>query len=64
MMRLFSAQASSIRARVPMQMRRFRLECAAAADAKWLCNLMNELGKRFGTAATLDQDNSVTLVRR
>ncbi len=47
-----------------MQMRRFRLECAAAADAKWLCNLMNELGKRFGTAATLDQDNSVTLVRR
>ena len=49
---------------IPMQMRRFRLECAAAADAKWLCNLMNELGKRFGTAATLDQDNSVTLVRR
>ena len=46
---------------VPMQMRRFRLERASAADAKWLCNLLNELGKRFGTAATLQEDNSLML---
>src|SRR5438552_1899764 len=44
---------------VPMQMRRFRLERAPAADAKWLCNLLNELGERFGTAARLEQDNSL-----
>jgi poly-gamma-glutamate capsule biosynthesis protein CapA/YwtB (metallophosphatase superfamily) len=46
---------------VPMQMRRFRLERVSAADAKWLCQLLNELGKPFGTAATLDQDNSLSL---
>jgi poly-gamma-glutamate capsule biosynthesis protein CapA/YwtB (metallophosphatase superfamily) len=46
---------------VPMQMRRFRLERASAADAKWVCNLLNELGKRFGTAARLKQDNSLML---
>ena len=46
---------------VPMQMRRFRLECAAAADAKWLCNLLNQLGERFGTTLRLEEDNSLTL---
>src|SRR5262249_6917005 len=46
---------------VPMQMRRFRLERASAADAKWVCNLLNELSGAFGTAATLDQDNSLIL---
>jgi poly-gamma-glutamate capsule biosynthesis protein CapA/YwtB (metallophosphatase superfamily) len=46
---------------VPMQMRRFRLERAPTADAKWLCNLLNELGERFGTASRLEQDNSLTL---
>jgi poly-gamma-glutamate synthesis protein (capsule biosynthesis protein) len=46
---------------VPMQMRRFRLESASASDAKWLCNLLNELGKRFGTRARLAEDNSLTL---
>ena len=46
---------------VPMQMRRFRLERASAADAKWLCNLLNELGERFGTTARLEGDNSLTL---
>ena len=44
---------------VPMQMRRFRLERASAADAKWLCNLLNELGKPFGTALRLQEDNSL-----
>src|SRR6266480_2425185 len=39
---------------VPMKMRRFRLERASAADAKWLCNLLNELGKPFKTVTKLD----------
>jgi poly-gamma-glutamate synthesis protein (capsule biosynthesis protein) len=46
---------------VPMQMRRFRLERAPASDAKWLCNLLNELGKRFGTGARSEEDNSLML---
>ena len=46
---------------VPMQMRRFKLERASAADTKWLCNLLNEVGKRFGTRARLAEDNSLTL---
>ena len=49
---------------VPVQMRRFRLERASAADTKWLCNLLNQLGERFGTAARLEQDNTLTLERR
>ena len=59
---LDSGSGELIAARVvPMQMRRFRLERASAADAKWLCNLLNELGERFGTASRLEQDNSLTL---
>jgi poly-gamma-glutamate synthesis protein (capsule biosynthesis protein) len=46
---------------VPMRMRRFRLERAYAADARWLCNLLNELGKRFGTGARSEEDNSLML---
>ena len=32
---------------VPMQMRRFRVERASAADARWLCDLLNKLGKHI-----------------
>jgi poly-gamma-glutamate synthesis protein (capsule biosynthesis protein) len=46
---------------VPMQMRRFRLERASGGDSKWLCSLLNELGARFGTAATLQEDSSLLL---
>ena len=46
---------------VPMQMRRFRLERASASDAKWLCNLLNDLGNRFGTTSRLEEDNALTL---
>ena len=46
---------------VPMRIRRFRLERASAADAKWLCNLQNHLGKQFSTGATLEKDNSLIL---
>jgi poly-gamma-glutamate capsule biosynthesis protein CapA/YwtB (metallophosphatase superfamily) len=38
---------------VPMRMRCFRLECVSADDTKWLCNLLNQLGKPFGTCARL-----------
>ena len=46
---------------VPMQMRRFRLERASAADAKWMCNLMSELGAKFNTCVKLQGDNSLML---
>jgi poly-gamma-glutamate synthesis protein (capsule biosynthesis protein) len=46
---------------VPMHMRRFRLERASASDAKWMCDLLNELGKPFGTASKLEQDGSLML---
>ena len=46
---------------VPMRMRRFRLERDPAADAEWLCNLLNELGAPFGTRARLNKDKSIML---
>jgi poly-gamma-glutamate capsule biosynthesis protein CapA/YwtB (metallophosphatase superfamily) len=46
---------------VPMRMRRFRLERVSAADARWLCNLQNQLGKQFSTGVTLEKDNSLIL---
>jgi poly-gamma-glutamate synthesis protein (capsule biosynthesis protein) len=46
---------------VPMRMRRFRLERASAADAEWLCKLLNELGSRFSTGARLEKDKSLRL---
>src|SRR6266700_4251722 len=55
-----SCQLRSVRL-VPTQMRRFRLERASAADARWLCDLLNTLGKQFGTSARLKKDNSMML---
>jgi len=46
---------------VPMRMRRFRLERASTGDVKWLCNLLNQLGKPFSTGVTLEKDNSLIL---
>jgi poly-gamma-glutamate synthesis protein (capsule biosynthesis protein) len=46
---------------VPMQMRRFRLERASAADARWLCDLLNKLGAKFNTRVKLQNDNSLKL---
>jgi poly-gamma-glutamate synthesis protein (capsule biosynthesis protein) len=46
---------------VPMQSRRFRLNRASEADAKWLRGLLNRLGAPFGTQARLESDNSLTL---
>ncbi len=46
---------------VPMHMRRFKLERAPAADAEWLCKLLNKLGAQFSTGARLEKDNSLRL---
>jgi poly-gamma-glutamate capsule biosynthesis protein CapA/YwtB (metallophosphatase superfamily) len=46
---------------VPMCVRRFRLERASAADAEWLCNLLNQLGAQFSSSARLEKDNRFTL---
>jgi poly-gamma-glutamate capsule biosynthesis protein CapA/YwtB (metallophosphatase superfamily) len=46
---------------VPMRMRRFRLERTRSADSKWLCSLLNELGKPFRTSVRLEADHSLIL---
>jgi poly-gamma-glutamate capsule biosynthesis protein CapA/YwtB (metallophosphatase superfamily) len=46
---------------VPLQMRRFQLRRTSTADAHWLCDLLNGLGKQFGSHARLDEDNSLIL---
>jgi poly-gamma-glutamate capsule biosynthesis protein CapA/YwtB (metallophosphatase superfamily) len=46
---------------VPMQMLRFQLQRASAADARWLCDLLNKLGAKFNTRVKLQSDNSLTL---
>jgi poly-gamma-glutamate capsule biosynthesis protein CapA/YwtB (metallophosphatase superfamily) len=46
---------------VPMNMQRFCLERTSVGDAKWLCNLLNELGKPFATMTHLGEDNRLTL---
>ena len=46
---------------VPMQVRRFRQSHASAADAAWLCTLLNCLGAPLGTQVQLERDHSLTL---
>ncbi len=46
---------------VPMHMRRFRLERASVADAKWLCTRLNDLGERFGTTCQVEKANTLIL---
>jgi poly-gamma-glutamate capsule biosynthesis protein CapA/YwtB (metallophosphatase superfamily) len=46
---------------VPMRMRQFRLKRASVADAEWLCNRLNEMGKPFKTGAKLDKDSGLML---
>ena len=46
---------------VPMQMRRVRVESASAADARRLCDLLNELGKHVGTSTRLEKANNMML---
>jgi poly-gamma-glutamate synthesis protein (capsule biosynthesis protein) len=46
---------------VPMRLRRFRLNRASAADAQWLCDLLNRLSAPFGAQTQLESDHSLTL---
>jgi poly-gamma-glutamate capsule biosynthesis protein CapA/YwtB (metallophosphatase superfamily) len=46
---------------VPMRMRRFRLEHVSATDTAWLCDLLNSLGKPFGSETRLTEHNSMSL---
>jgi len=46
---------------VPMQMRLFRIEHTSAADAAWLCDLLNKLSGSFGTQTRLNKDESLTV---
>jgi poly-gamma-glutamate capsule biosynthesis protein CapA/YwtB (metallophosphatase superfamily) len=46
---------------VPMRVARFRLNRGAEADAKWLCDLLNQLGAPVGTRAELASDHTLTL---
>jgi poly-gamma-glutamate capsule biosynthesis protein CapA/YwtB (metallophosphatase superfamily) len=46
---------------VPLQVRRFRLNRASAADAQWLSMLLNRLGGPFATHVQRESDHSLTL---
>jgi poly-gamma-glutamate capsule biosynthesis protein CapA/YwtB (metallophosphatase superfamily) len=46
---------------VPMCIRQFRLEHVSVADAEWLCDCLNQLGKPFNTAARLEKDSNLML---
>jgi len=46
---------------VPMQSRRFRLNRVSKTDARWLCDLLNDIGMRFATKAELADDTNIQL---
>jgi poly-gamma-glutamate synthesis protein (capsule biosynthesis protein) len=48
---------------VPMQICRFRLNRASAADSQWLADLLNREGRRFHTSVQISVDNSLVLSR-
>ena len=45
----------------PTQVKHFRVNRAARADAQWLTDILNREGKTFGTRADLSEDNVMTL---
>lgn len=47
---------------VPLQIRNFRLNRASAADAAWLCSVLNREGERFETRFALGPDNALALL--
>jgi poly-gamma-glutamate capsule biosynthesis protein CapA/YwtB (metallophosphatase superfamily) len=46
---------------IPTQVRRFRVNRAAEADVRWLRDILNRAGTRFGTRVDMASDNSLTL---
>jgi len=49
-------------AMVPLQIRKFRLHRASSDDSAWLCDMLNEQGKKFGTRVCKAPDNTLKLV--
>jgi len=47
---------------VPLQICNFRLGHASPGDSAWLCKMLNEQGKRFGTQVRTGADNALELV--
>ncbi|MFC2053226.1 CapA family protein [Chloroflexota bacterium] len=45
----------------PMQIKNFQTNRASRADALWLRDVINREGKKFGTRAEINQDNTLTL---
>lgn len=45
----------------PTQMRRFRVNRASRSDARWLRDILNREGKKFGTRVKMNTDNNLTL---
>src|SRR5262249_51443180 len=46
---------------VPLRARRFRLNRAVEADARWFGNLLSRLSVPFGTRVDVEADNRLTL---
>jgi poly-gamma-glutamate synthesis protein (capsule biosynthesis protein) len=46
---------------VPMQIKRFRLQHVTTADARWLRDMLQRQGGKFGTGVALQADNTLTL---
>ena len=46
---------------IPTHVRRFRVNRASEVDSKWLEDLLNREGKRFGTRVTRSAENILTL---
>jgi poly-gamma-glutamate synthesis protein (capsule biosynthesis protein) len=46
---------------IPTHVRRFRVKRASEVDSKWLEDLLNREGKRFGTRVTRSAENILTL---
>jgi len=46
---------------VPMQMRRFRLNLASAADSRWLAETLSREGRMLGSGVEVSADNSLML---
>lgn len=45
----------------PMQIKRFRLNRSSDDDARWLRDVLNREGKKFGTWVEMDMDNALRL---
>jgi poly-gamma-glutamate synthesis protein (capsule biosynthesis protein) len=45
----------------PMQIKRFRLNHASAEDAVWLKNTLSREGRKLGTSAEQNADNTLAL---